>query len=178
MKARCDLSSISDNQARTECFKKYHWCDVWELVITYESDYTNTRLLRDIVDDFCVRFNVPVKWRTRIVLIFDELNNNAIEHGGVKGDAHICYIALKKIKKGIIVSWYVEDTGNTDHAKSYLELRELQKSMRHKDFSQHTPIRGRGLFLIISQIVDVLEFQESSLGGVRVYFEKTITLNS
>ncbi|MCH8518662.1 ATP-binding protein [Candidatus Gracilibacteria bacterium] len=177
MEKRCNISHISDATLRDECFKDYLNCDSGELYIEYESRYENTKILREIIDEFCDLFTMPAKWRTRIVLIFDELNNNAIEHGSIKSDKNICYISLSKRSTGLFIVGYVEDTGNAQGSKNHLEMRQLQSTFRDKDFSQHHSIRGRGLFLIISQLVELLDFRPSSLGGVQVYFEKLIPLD-
>jgi len=96
MEKLCHISDISDLNARRECFKVYHESESGILQIEYESKYENTRLLREIIDEFCSLFQIPPKWRTRIVLIYDELNNNAIEHGSISSDTNICYISLRK----------------------------------------------------------------------------------
>jgi hypothetical protein len=45
------------------------------------------------------------------------------------------------------------------------EYRDLRKN---EDFSHHTSIRGRGLFLIIIKIVDELYFRNTQNGGLIV----------
>lgn len=52
-----------------------------ELKICYLSEFPNAKILRELVDVIAKRFGVSPKWRTRLVLIVDELNNNAIEYG-------------------------------------------------------------------------------------------------
>jgi anti-sigma regulatory factor (Ser/Thr protein kinase) len=40
-------------------------------------------------------------------------------------------------------------------------MEQLRESHKDKDFSRHDSIRGRGLFLIISQLVDTLYFKDN-----------------
>jgi hypothetical protein len=46
----------------------------------YKSDYRNTKDLRDFVEIICDFLKLPLNLKSRIVLISDELNNNAIEY--------------------------------------------------------------------------------------------------
>jgi len=50
------------------------------------------------------------RWRRRIVLIVDELNNNAIEYGSKKGDINKMRFFFEKNTKGLL-SIEVEDCG-------------------------------------------------------------------
>lgn len=176
MEKRCSISLISNTSQRSECFREFKDCGTWELMIEYESRYENTKILREVIDEFCALFTIPAKWKTRLVLIYDELNNNAIEHGSLRSDSNICFISLTKKDSGIQIRWYVEDTGNALDSKSYRDMQDMQTLFKDKDFSKHSWIRWRWLFLIISQLVNLLEFRPSSLWGVQVYFEKFINL--
>lgn len=177
MEKLCHISNISDTHARNACFEGYKNNHTGILKIEYESRYENTRILREIIDEFCAIFEIPPKWRTRIVLIYDELNNNAIEHGSISSDTNMCFISLEKKEDSIILEWYVEDTWKSQDAKSPEELRNLKCKFEWKDFSKHHSIRWRWLFLIISQLVNSLEFSRAHLGWVRVCFKKIITLD-
>lgn len=176
MEKRCTLSHISDTSLRSVCFRDFQDCEMGELIIEYESRYENTRILREVINEFCELFSLPAKWKTRLVLIYDELHNNTIEHGSLRDDNNICFISLTKKDSGIFIRWYVEDTWNASNSKSYKDMKKLQAAFKDKDFSKHNWIRWRGLFLIISQLVDILEFRPSSLWGIQVYFEKFIIL--
>ena len=54
--------------------------DIIEIKISYLSDFRSAKILRELVDNICKQYGVNPKWRTRLVLIIDELNNNAIEY--------------------------------------------------------------------------------------------------
>ena len=53
-------------------------------------------------------------------------------------------------------------------------MQELRAQNENKDFTQHHSIRGRGLFLIISHLVDELYFEDSQNGGLIVGARKTL----
>jgi hypothetical protein len=54
--------------------------NILDVEFLYKSDYKNTKELRDFVDVICDFFRLPLNLKSRIVLISDELNNNAIEY--------------------------------------------------------------------------------------------------
>lgn len=176
MEKTCFIWDILDKNSRTECFSTYYKSDIGVLRIEYGSSYENTKILREIIDEFCTIFWIPAKWKTRLVLIYDELNNNAIEHWSAESDLNYCYISLEKRNEGIYVIGYVEDTGKAEKSKNYNDLKAMQEEFKNKDFSKHHSIRWRWLFLIISQLVNFLDFRPASLWWVQVYFEKLIPL--
>jgi hypothetical protein len=73
-------------------------------------------------------------------------------------------LRVKINKQNTIVSLAieVEDTGNGKYAKTAEEMEEFKKIRVHEDYAQHKSIRGRGLFLIIINIVDELYFKNTS----------------
>lgn len=101
MEKRCTLSHISDTSLRSAYFHDFQYAENADLSVEYESRYENTKILREVIDEFCSLFALPAKWRTRFVLIYDELNNNAIEHGSLRSDTNICFISFTKKDSGI-----------------------------------------------------------------------------
>lgn len=145
--------------------------------ISYASDFKNAKILREITDYTCILINICPKWRTRIVLVVDELNNNAIEYGSAHGDENIFEFHAKKTDKNdMLVTLSVADSGKWKYAKKAEVMEDLRKKHNSKNFSQHHGIRGRGLFLIISKLVDVLKFDNNSHSWLRVTIEKRLQL--
>ena len=70
-------------------------------IIHYISDFRSAKILREITDTLCKNFGIIPKWRTRIVLILDELHNNAIEYGSKVGDINTFILKLEKPSKNI-----------------------------------------------------------------------------
>jgi len=84
-------------------------------------------------------------------------------------------IGVKKhaSQKQIVLS--VTDTGSGSHAKTAKAMSEIRDKYQNKDYSAHHSIRGRGLFLIIHQLVDNLEFLDDDKGGLTVKIEKDLS---
>lgn len=67
-----------------------------EIMIHYVSDFRSAKVLRELSDTICRHFLIDAKWTTRIILIIDELNNNAIEYGSKEGDMNQFYIHISQ----------------------------------------------------------------------------------
>lgn len=152
--------------------------DFLDIRISYESDFRNTKILRELSDDICKEFWISPKWRTRMVLIVDELNNNAIEYGSQSWDINYLDMCVKHDAWKILLSVAVTDSGTWDTAKTAKQMQMLQAEHEHKDFKAHHSIRGRGLFLIISRLVDTLSFEDDINGGLIVRVEKSLQESS
>ncbi len=130
------------------------------LEIEYKSDFRNAIFLREIADTICTNYWVHPKWRTRIVLIVDELNNNAIEYGSAFWDMNLFeFLLQKKESWEINIKIAVTDRGTGPKSKNAQQMEELRIQHTSKDFREHHSIRWRGLFLIISKLVDSLKFE-------------------
>ncbi len=167
-----DFSPESKWSERITALCQGEWVDI---SIAYPSDFRSAKLLREIVDSICKSYNIDPKWRTRFVLIIDEMNNNAIEYWSQKGDVNYLNIAIIPTQEGKFkVSVSVVDTGKWDHAKKSSDMEKIRGKYENKDFAQHHSIRWRGLFLIISHLVDTLYFKDSQKGWLIVGIEKVL----
>lgn len=147
----------------------------FDICVSYSSDFLNTRKIRELVDRLCVSHSVSPKWRARLVLIVDELNNNAIEYGSIPWDVNTFRFTMSYecgVQKVIIL---VSDTGNGHDSKGAMEMKEIQEKFTHINYAKHDSIRGRGLFLIINHLVDSLEFLDSESGWLTVKVEKKLS---
>ncbi len=144
------------------------------IAVQYESKFPNAKVLREFVDEIAKHANIEPKWRTRLVLIVDELNNNAIEYGSKENDTNILKIEMTSLWDNLDVVISVTDAGTWAHCKSAQDMRELQRQHLDKDYSNHHSIRWRWLFLIISQLVDTLDFADEESGGLIVKFVKKL----
>ncbi len=52
-----------------------------QLRIEYDADFRSAKILRDGIEKICDITQIPAVWKSRIILITDEMNNNAIEYG-------------------------------------------------------------------------------------------------
>lgn len=138
------LHEISEENQREDLITSLCKSDSIEISISYHSDFRNAKILREFVDSLCKAYGVNPKWRTRLVLIIDELNNNAIEYGSKKDDENfLCLKLLKQDDIKLSVEASVLDQGTGEHAKNSQAMEELRKKHENKDFSTHNSIRGR-----------------------------------
>jgi len=176
---KVDLHTLWDIEIDESRLCEYCTDDSIHLEISYNSDFRNAVFLRKIADFICKHYWVHPKWRTRIVLIVDELNNNAIEYGTLKWGSNLFEFQLvKNTCWNIDIRISVTDAWNGLHAKNAGNMKELRDQHNSKDFSKHHSIRGRGLFLIISRLVDSLEFEDVDKKGLKVIVTKSLQVHS
>ncbi len=132
------------------------------LIFKYNSDFSNAYKMRRIVENFFVKLGFSWKWKTRFIMISDELNNNAIEYWTIKHENNIMAITVNREWKDLIVDMSVEDKGNGNFPKNATDMEELRKVKTKENIMNSDSIRWRWLFLIISQMVDDLYFKDSS----------------
>ena len=137
----------------------------------YPSDFQKTQLLRDIVDMIWEIVELDNKWRRRIVLIVDELNNNAIEYGSTQWDINKMRLILST-SESISIKIEVEDSGKWNKSQNADNMRKLQDQKIKQWFNDYSSIRWRGLFMIILNLVDSLYFKDASSGWLVVWVEK------
>lgn len=162
-----------DKVINTLCLKT--WIEV---NISYTSDFKSAKILREVVDRICKKVWINSKWRTRLVLILDELNNNAVEYGSKAWETNIFMMSIHKQDSSYIIHSSVSDTGNGSHAKTALEMEKLREMNNNKDFLHHDSIRWRWLFLIISQLVDSIYFEDNVSKGLTVGIRKILPKDS
>jgi anti-sigma regulatory factor (Ser/Thr protein kinase) len=79
--------------------------------IIYNSIYSNTKFLREFVYKITKNAQIDSKWRTRLVLIIDELNNNAIEYGSKQNDENLLQIEISTLDNIVDITISVKDAG-------------------------------------------------------------------
>lgn len=107
------------------------------------------------------------QWAYRFQSVVDELCNNAIEHGSVKGND----IKVEFIQYPDAIEIIVDDTGTGEHKMTPADMQSLVAERTKPDFP-FTGIRGRGLAKIVHGWTDELEFSVSQLGGLRTRIKK------
>lgn len=145
-----------------------------EICISYISNFESTKILREIMTELCKNYCSDDKFKSRVVLIVDELNNNAIEYWSNNGDINKVYIKINKEKLHTDICIEVEDTWKWTNHKDAKSMEELQKQRKEDWFDNYNSIRGRWLFLIIDKIVDKLYFRDSEAWGLIVGVEKKL----
>lgn len=100
--------------------------NVFDVAFMFASSFTNAKTLRDIVDAICAIMGLDSKWKTRMVLIVDELNNNAIEYGSAQNDTNTLSIYVAKNDKDFDIKISVQDAGTGKHPKTAQEMSDLR----------------------------------------------------
>jgi anti-sigma regulatory factor (Ser/Thr protein kinase) len=83
---RVNLLELGDIQDKYNYLSSYIHNDTLDIEFLYVSDFRSAKILRDFVDVICRSFHIDSITLSRFILIVDEMNNNAIEHGSRKGD--------------------------------------------------------------------------------------------
>lgn len=108
------------------------------------------------------------KWAFRFQSVIDELCNNAIEYGSLKGsEIRITF----KYAKNDYLEIAVEDTGT---GKNKIKAEQLQKMFEEKRAPGYvfSGIRGRGLAKIVGEWTDEINFEDRVGGGIKVSVKK------
>ena len=141
--------------------EKLNMTEKSEITFSYISDFRSAKIIREFISDLAARLWIGKKLEARLVLVTDELNNNAIEYWSKNWDFNNLKV------KFIIKDWFVdlsievEDTWKWEHSKTAKEMLKLKKEKKKIWFHKHNSIRGRWLFLIINKIVDEMYFKDS-----------------
>jgi len=143
----------------------------FSISISYQSIFWNTPKLRSLMETLLGVYDIDVKDKNRLVLVSDELNNNAVEHGTWDyGDNIIDIVVRKESENKVFINIEVTDCGNW--SAKYMEQLKHEKEVTW--FEGHRSIRWRGLFLITEKIVDKIYFKDSKDWGLIVWIEKTL----
>lgn len=169
-----DIDTFPENIDKKDFLLEHIDKDMLDLEFHYKSDFNNTKILREFVDNIFWIFNIKDLWKSRFILISDELNNNAIEYWTKFQELNKMKIALSKNDEWIFVNLEVIDSGNWEKAKTSQEMEDLRLERLDRWFDNHKWIRWRGLFQIIHKIVDDLYFRDSSPIWLIVWVNKQL----
>lgn len=144
-----------------------------EICFIYKSCFFNSKILRDFIDVISTYLNISPERRIRLILIVDELNNNAIEYWSISEEENILRVKIIKNKDDLYIKFEVEDTWHWIESKKSYMMKEIEKSKKRPD---NKSIRWRWLFVIIKQLVDRLYFMDSKTWWLIVWIEKKLNL--
>jgi anti-sigma regulatory factor (Ser/Thr protein kinase) len=151
------LSDIPESEDVTQFLKKLIQGGIFRTTFIYDSHFSNTPKLRALMESLFDIFDFDPKDKNRLVLVSDELNNNAVEHGSDENSQNKTKIVIEPRGKKIYVNIEVTDSGDGT-------AEGMERMKREKDsigFEKHHSIRGRGLFLITERIADKLYFKDA-----------------
>lgn len=166
------LKNLWEECNKTEIINSFIKNDKLELDFIFNSDFKFSKILRDFIEVSWKIFGISEKNLSRIILVCDELNNNAIEHGSDETGENHFRIKLEKSEEKIFLNIEVEDNWKWKDAASALEMETLRAHQLKKWYDSHASIRWRWLFLIIVKIVDRLYFKDSIDWGLIVGIKK------
>ncbi len=171
-----DIDKLHKGEDKLTLISKHIKDDAIALGFVYSSNFKNTRVIRRFVELMAIKMWLSEEWVNRMVLIVDELNNNAIEHGSKKWTLSQMRVYMAQLDGKVDVTIEAEDSGSWPHPKRALDMLHLRRETERRGFKNHTSIRWRGLFLIITRLVDNLYFKDSTTGGLIVWIDKKIPL--
>ena len=165
------ISDIPDSKELQIFLGDFMYEGDFSVRIEYDSIFSNTPKLRFLMESLLDMYGVDVKDKNRLVLVSDELNNNAVEHGTGECWNNAMEVSVeKRANNKLFVNIEVTDCGEG----SAVYMENLQQEKEESGFQNHRSIRGRGLFLITEKIVDNLYFKDAKDGGLTVWVEKTL----
>lgn len=151
--------------------------DIFEVTFLYKSNFNNAKYLRDYLFIILDILWVNSIWKNRFVLIVDELNNNAIEYGSKEWGLNIFRFTSTTDRNKITLNIEVEDEWSSVKSKKSIDMYKLKEERLEKWFDNHNSIRWRGLFLIITKLVDNLYFNDSQQWWLIVWINKTLEVS-
>lgn len=171
------LCDLSEKHNKYQIIKDLINNETISLEFIYKSDFIFTKHLRDFIETILSIFWISQKMLSRIILISDELNNNAIEYWTDKDWINKLRINLKKNNNEIILNMEAEDNGKWPYHKNASSMEELRENKLKAWYDNYRSIRWRWLFLIINQIADELYFKDSSSWGLIVWVNKRFLID-
>lgn len=169
------IDNISEWLDVRSYFEKYIDKDIIRLELKYSSDFRNAKVLRDFIDYIGKKLSLSNIDIARLILVSDEMNNNAIEYGSKAGELNSMRVFVEKIGTNVDICIEVEDTWNGKKHKTSKQMEKLRDFREEKGYKDHDSIRWRGLFMIIVNIVNELYFRDSPQGGLIVWIKNRIT---
>lgn len=135
-------------------------------------------MIRDGILYLFEKNNINVPWKNRFALISDELVNNSIEYGSLPLDKNHVYVLFSHAPEESVLKVMIEvsDTGRGTEAKTSQEMEEIRKLRELQGFDSYLGKRGRGLFQLITNLVDELYFRDSNGGGLIVGVRKELEI--
>lgn len=150
----------------------------FDLELIFKADYNQSKIIRDLILTLFQKNNIEVPWKNRFALISDELVNNSIEYGSLPLDKNRFTIHFQTQDKILTINMEVCDTGRWLESKTSQEMEELKTIKESAWFDGYLGKRGRGLFQLVTNLVDELYFKDNANGGLIVGVRKKMDILS
>lgn len=173
---RIYINNLSNNDNKLDILKNlFNWEKI-SFEIVYKSDFTVTKDLRDFIELTWELFCLSKDVIARIILLSDELNNNAIEYWSDNGWDNFLRLNIEKNNDTIDLNIEVEDNWKWKCPKTALEMETMRAHKLKIWYGSHNSIRWRWLFLIAVKVADRLYFKNSKKWWLIVWVKKKIKL--
>ena len=171
-----DIHKLPENLNKEDFISKYLiWKEI-DIEFVYDSDFVNSKVLRDFIEIICTKLWFEHRDVARFILLVDELNNNAIEYGTLKWYKNKLRIKTSWDNNSVDVNIEVEDFWNWEKHKTALDMETLRAHQLKLWYWHHESIRWRGLFMITVKSVDRLYFKDSKNWGLIVWIKKNVKI--
>lgn len=144
--------------------------------LVFKADYNQSKMIRDLILHLFEKNHIDIPWKSRFALVSDELVNNSIEYGSLPLDKNEFHIIFRSDKTSLTVNIEVTDTGRGPEAKTSGQMSDLRAFKESMGFNGYLEKRGRGLFQMVTNIVDDLYFRDNPQGGLTVGVTKKLEL--
>lgn len=176
------IDNLEDREVLDNFISKSIKDNTLDVEIVYSSLFENSKILRDFVEQACNRLWFSNLETTRLVLIVDELSNNAIEYWSEKWWTN--KLRLKTIinKDSFDFFLEIEDSWKWEKHKTALEMETMRAHKLKKwydikkSFDFNRSNRWRWLFMITLKSVDRLYFKDSQTWWLIVWVRKNIKI--
>lgn len=170
------ISDIIESSDRKDIIRKNFHKNGLDISVEYPAIFRSSKVLRDFIIDMADFFHFKSTWKSRLTLIADEMNNNGIEYGSEETDVNKMIIRTLINWDNVEVCLEVEDTWHWKESKTAKQMEALRDQKKGATFEGHNSIRGRGLFMIISRLVEELYFKDTPSGWLIVWIKKKIEI--
>ena len=150
--------------------------NILNMELIYDSNFENSKILRDYIGVICDNYSICNIEKSRLILICDELSNNAIEHWNDFKGVNKVRINIKKDKNILYINIEIEDSANWYNAKNASQMETIRNEKLNDNFILNKSIRWRWLFNIVEKIVDKLYFKNSINWWLIVWVNKEIII--
>jgi len=147
-----------------------------EIIIDFISNFKSAKILRKFISNLSDKLNIDNIWKSRLILIADELNNNAIEYWSKPWELNCFKIYINFSFDEVIIKFEVIDKWNWIKSKTAKEMILLRNKKKLNWFHKNNWIRWRGLFMIIERLVDELYFKDSDKWWLIVWINKVFKI--
>lgn len=144
--------------------------------ISYISNFVSTKIIRDIISNICISLNIDNKNISRIILVIDEMNNNAIEYWSKNWDINKIRFKAQINNNIAEINIEVQDSWKWEKAKTALEMETLRAHQLKLWYLNHDSIRWRWLFMIIVNLADRLYFRDAKDWWLIVWIRKRLKI--